>query len=91
MATAEKRTVRLSTKGQLILPKPIRQRRRWQAGTRLQVEDRPEGVLLTSAPVFAKTRSKEVFASLKTSGRPKTLEEMEAGILAEARRRNARD
>jgi AbrB family looped-hinge helix DNA binding protein len=91
MATAEKRTVRLSTKGQLILPKAVRQRRRWQAGTRLLVEDRPEGVLLTQAPVFGKTRPQDVFGSLKTSGPPKTVEEMDAGVLAEARRRNAGD
>ncbi|MFN0192092.1 MAG: AbrB/MazE/SpoVT family DNA-binding domain-containing protein [Aestuariivirga sp.] len=91
MATAEKRTVRLSTKGQLILPKPIRQRRRWQAGTRLVVEDRPDGVLLTAAPAFAKTRSKDVFGSVKASGPPKTIEEMDAGVLAEAKRRHAGD
>jgi AbrB family looped-hinge helix DNA binding protein len=91
MAAAEKRTVRLSTKGQLILPKAVRQRRRWQAGTRLVVEDRADGVLLTAAPVFAKTRSKDVFGSVKTSGPPKTIEEMDAGILAEAKRRHAGD
>jgi AbrB family looped-hinge helix DNA binding protein len=91
MATAEKRTVRLSTKGQLILPKAVRQRRRWQAGTRLLVEDRPEGVLITPAPVFAPTRPRDVYGSLKVSGPPKTIEEMDAGILAEAKRRHVRD
>jgi uncharacterized protein (DUF433 family) len=43
------------------------------------------------APIFKPTRSDEVFGSLKFSGRAKTLEEMDAGVLAEARRRHARD
>jgi AbrB family looped-hinge helix DNA binding protein len=91
MTSAQKLTVRLSTKGQMILPKAIRQRRDWHAGTRLIVEDTADGVLLTSAPIFEPTRSDEVFGSLKVSGPPKTLEEMDAGVLTEARRRHARD
>ncbi len=91
MTSAQKLTVRLSTKGQVILPKSIRQRRHWDAGTRLVVEDTADGVLLTSAPIFEPTRSDEVFGSLKVSGPPRTLEEMDAGVLAEARRRYARD
>jgi AbrB family looped-hinge helix DNA binding protein len=84
-------TVTLSTKGQLILPKSIRQQRRWEAGTRLIVEETAEGVLLKSAPIFEPACPDDVFGSLKVSGPPKTLEEMDAGIVAEARRRHARD
>ena len=91
MASAERLTVTLSTKGQVILPKSIRQRRRWDVGTRLVVDDTPEGVLLRAAPTFKPTRSKDVFGSLKSAGPPKTLEDMDAGIVAEARRRYARD
>jgi AbrB family looped-hinge helix DNA binding protein len=91
MASAEKLTITLSTKGQVILPKSIRQRRRWDVGTRLIVEDTPEGVLLRAAPIFKLTRSEDVFGSLKVTGPPKTLDEMNAGVAAEARRRNARD
>jgi len=84
-------TVTLSTKGQLILPKSIRQQRRWEAGTRLIVEETAEGVLLKPAPIFDPASPDDVFGTLKVSGPPKTLEEMDAGILAEARRRHARD
>jgi AbrB family looped-hinge helix DNA binding protein len=91
MASAQKLTVRLSTKGQLILPKSIRQRLRWSAGTRLVVEDTAEGVVLKAAPIFDSASPEEVFGSLKVSGPPKTLQEMDAGVLAEARRRHARD
>jgi AbrB family looped-hinge helix DNA binding protein len=91
MATAETTTVRLSTKGQLILPKPIRQRRQWEAGTRLVVEDRPDGVLLRAAPAFEPTRPQDVFGSLPITGPARTIEDMDAAVLAEAKRRHAGD
>ena len=78
----------VSTKGQVILPKAIRQALRWEAGTRLVVESTSDGVLLKPAPVFDETRSEDVFGRLRFDGAPKSLEEMEAGVLAEARRRH---
>lgn len=91
MATSNKLITTVSTKGQVILPSAIRKRKDWGAGTRLQVEDTPDGVLLKLAPAFAPTRPEDVFGILPHTGRPKTLEEMDAGVLAEARRRHARD
>ena len=64
--------------------------RRWEAGTRLVVENTSEGVLLKRAPVFPETKPAEVFASLPYRGAPKSLEDMEAGIVVEAKRRHAR-
>jgi AbrB family looped-hinge helix DNA binding protein len=90
MASAEGATTTVSTKGQVILPKAIRERRRWRAGTRLVVEDTPDGVLLKPAPFFAPTRPEDVFGMLKYSGPPKTIEEMDAAIEAEVKRRHAR-
>ena len=84
-------TTVVSTKGQVILPKAIRQSRRWDAGTRLVVEDTPEGVLLKQAPLFPETRPEDVCGMLAYKGPPKTLEEMDAGVLEEAHRRYARD
>jgi AbrB family looped-hinge helix DNA binding protein len=91
MTGAAPLTTRVSTKGQIILPKAIRQHRRWEPGTRLIVEDTPDGVLLKPAPLFAPTRPEDVFGSLASKGPPKTLDEMDASILAEAQRRHARD
>lgn len=91
MATAKKLTTIVSTKGQVILPSAIRQRREWRAGTRLTVEETAEGVLLKSAPAFAETRPDDVFGVLPHKGKPKSLDAMDAGVLAEARRRHARD
>lgn len=90
MAIADKAATRVSTKGQVILPKAIRQRRHWGPGTRLVVEDTPDGVLLKAAPVFAPTRTEDVAGMLAYDGPAKTLEEMEAGIAAEVKRRHAR-
>jgi AbrB family looped-hinge helix DNA binding protein len=90
MKSAEKTTTVVSTKGQVILPKAVRQRQHWQAGTRLVVEETPEGVLLKAAPLFPETKPEDVFGSLAYSGKPKTVEEMNAGIVAEIKRRHAR-
>jgi len=83
-------TTTVSTKGQVILPKAVRERRDWNAGTRLLVEDTADGVLLKRAPAFAPTRSEEVFGMLPRREAPKSVEEMDAAVLLEARRR-ARD
>ncbi len=91
MANARKLTTTVSTKGQVILPSIIRKRREWRTGTRLVVEETPEGVLLKPAPSFAAKRPDEVYASLPFKGKPKTVEQMNAGVLAEARQRHARD
>jgi AbrB family looped-hinge helix DNA binding protein len=91
MTKAERLMTVVSTKGQVILPKSIRQHRHWAAGTQLVVEETPEGVLLKAAPVFAPTRPDDVYGSLPYQGPPKTLEDMEASIVAEAKRRHASD
>jgi len=89
MSSAENVTITVSTKGQVILPSAIRRRREWGAGTRLVVEETAEGILLKPAPAFAQTRPGDVFGSLPYEGKPKTIGEMDEGVLAEARRRHA--
>ena len=90
MTAVEKLSTTVSTKGQVILPKAIRIRRRWEAGTKLIVEDTPQGVLLKPAPLFKPTRPEDVFGMLKYKGPPRTIEEMDASIVAEVKRRHAR-
>lgn len=51
----------------------------------MSVEEFPEGVVPKPAPAFPATRPPEVFGSLPWRGEPRTLKEMEAGVLAEAR------
>jgi AbrB family looped-hinge helix DNA binding protein len=90
MAVVETLTTTVSTKGQVILPKAIRQRKHWEPGTRLVVEDTPDGVLLKAAPVFAPTQPEDVAGMLAHRGPQKTPEEMDAAIAAEVTRRRAR-
>ena len=84
-------TTTVSTNGQIVLPRPIRQTRQWRPGTKLTVENTPEGVLLKAAPVLEETSIAEVFGMLSWVAKSKSLEEMEAGILAEAARQHEGD
>ncbi|RXT40181.1 AbrB/MazE/SpoVT family DNA-binding domain-containing protein [Bradyrhizobium betae] len=87
---ADKLTTTVSTKGQVVLPKAIREEHRWLAGTRLTIENTPDGVLLKLSSPFPATKPADVFASLPYRGKPKSVADMEASIAAEARRRHAR-
>ena len=74
-----------------MLPKAVRERLGWGVGTRLSVEHTADGVLLKPlAALFVPTRPEDVFGCLSVGGEPKTLEQMDAGIAEEARRRHAR-
>lgn len=81
-----KAVTRLSTKGQVIVPKDIRDRRKWTSGMRLIVEETPEGVLLRPDRLFPPTTIEQVAGSLRSLvKRPLTLEEMDEAITVEAR------
>ena len=73
----------VSTKGQVILPKAIRDQLHWNAGTRLVVEHTAEGVLLKPlTTVFAPTRPEDVFGCLPYKGTPKSVEQMDVKTTA---------
>jgi len=81
---------KISTKGQVVLPKAIREKRRWKAGTRLTVEERPDGVLLKPVERKKKLTIDDWAAILKYKGPTHTIEEMNAAIEREVQRRHAR-
>ncbi|WP_341632715.1 AbrB/MazE/SpoVT family DNA-binding domain-containing protein [Sphingomonas agri] len=87
MPSSERLTTVLSTKGQVILPKVIRDRRHWDSGTRLVVEDTDDGVLLKRAPLFEPTSITKVAGMLAYPGKAKSIEEMDAAVAREAKRR----
>lgn len=91
MTASDPVTTTVSTKGQVILPKAVRERRNWGAGTRLVVEETPEGVMLRAAPDFPPTTATAVFGMLRVCGPAKTPDEMDAAVLAEAAARHGRD
>jgi AbrB family looped-hinge helix DNA binding protein len=81
---------RISTKGQVVLPKAIREKRRWKAGTLLTVEDRPEGLLLKPVEKKKKFTIDDWAGIVKYKGPPLAVEDMNAAIDKEFRRRYAR-
>jgi AbrB family looped-hinge helix DNA binding protein len=91
VAALDKPMTIVSTKGQVILPKAISQNRNWPAGTRLIVVETTDGILLKAAPVFPPAWPEDVFASLPYQGTPKSVEEMNAAIAGEMKRRHAGD
>jgi AbrB family looped-hinge helix DNA binding protein len=78
-------TTKLSSKGQVIIPKEIRSRHHWEAGQELQAIDTDDGILLRPASPFPETTMKDVVACLSYSGKAKTLDEMEEAIKKGAR------
>jgi AbrB family looped-hinge helix DNA binding protein len=83
-------TTRLSTKGQIILPKAIREAHDWGPGTEFRIEETSDGVFLRPAEPLPKTSLEDVAGCLAGRGKPKTLAQMRKGVRREIRRRHAR-
>ena len=75
---------RLSSKGQVISPQSIRRTWQWESGQKFIIEETDKGILLRPVKpvVFAKTTLQQAAGCLQSAytGKPKTLEEMEAAI-----------
>lgn len=57
-------TTRLSTKGQIIIPKPLRDALRWRPGQELEVIETQEGLLLRAKAPFKPARLEDVAGML---------------------------
>lgn len=76
----EMQTTRLSSKGQVIIPKPLRIRYNLNSGQKLSVIDTGDGILLRPSRPFKKTDLEHVAGILKYTGKPVSIEEMNAAI-----------
>ena len=83
-------TTRLSTKGQIILPKNIRDSRAWVPGTEFTVEESGDGILLRPASRFPPVDLDQVAGCLRFEGKVKTPAEMRDAIGREVMRRHGR-
>ncbi|HEY3823119.1 MAG TPA: AbrB/MazE/SpoVT family DNA-binding domain-containing protein [Bryobacteraceae bacterium] len=83
-------TTRLSTKGQIVLPKTLRSSHSWGPGTRFTVEETGDGILLRPAEPLPRTELDDVVGCLRYKRRPKTLAQMDAAIAREVSRRHDR-
>jgi AbrB family looped-hinge helix DNA binding protein len=83
-------TTKLSSKGQVVLPKSVRDEHGWPPGTEFEVESTADGVRLRAKAPFPRTELGQVFGSAAYAGPVKTLEEMNDGVRAAVARRYRR-
>lgn len=70
----------LSSKGQIIIPKPLRDAHHWKPGQKLTIIESGDGILLKPVEPFPETTLAEVAGCLPYKGKAKTLAEMEEAI-----------
>lgn len=78
---------RLSTKGQIVLPKALRTAHRWNAGTEFIIQERDEGILLKPQAVRAARTWESLIGCVPYTGPRKSVKEMDQAVAAEARSR----
>lgn len=78
---------RLSSKGQIIIPKAVRDSHGWGPGTAFEIEDTGDTLILRPVKLFPTTTIDDAFGCLRWDGPPKTIEEMDQSVVREARRR----
>ena len=81
-------TTRLSTKGQIILPKEIRMSRDWAPGMEFTVEEKGDGVLLRPVGRFPATDLAAVAGCLRPKRKAVTPAQMRAARKREVIRRH---
>lgn len=84
------RRIRVSSKGQVVLPSAIRRSKGWTTGEELVVEETPDAVILRRASPFKPTRPEDVAGSLKYDGPPISIEDMHKGVDEMFREQHAR-
>lgn len=84
------RQIRMSSKGQIVVPREVREKRGWRDGTTLEVVDTPRGVILRSASAPEASSVDALVGCIPYRGPKHTVAEMDRAVLAEARRRGAR-
>jgi AbrB family looped-hinge helix DNA binding protein len=73
---------RVSSKGQVVIPKAMRDALRWSEGTDVELERKPGGIFMKAASLRLPTPSElaRVAGCLKYNGPPKTIEEMDRAV-----------
>ena len=69
-------TTKLSSKGQIVIPKNVRQRNNWREGQEFDVIERAEGVLLRPRAEFPASRVEDVGLSLRYGGKKVPIEQL---------------
>ena len=74
--------LKLSSKGQLVIPATVRTAHHWEPGDEFLLEEVPEGLLLKPRKPFPVSRLDDVVGCLPYAGAAKTIEEMDQAIAA---------
>lgn len=82
---------KLSSKGQVVLPKSIRVSHHWDTGVEFIVEDTDEGILLRPRQAFKATSWEKVVGCLKHHGAAKSDDDMEKAIQKGIKERHDRN
>lgn len=80
-------TTSLSTKGQVVIPKDVREQHAWEPGTVFELVDQDGGVFLRPVKSLPETSLDELIGCTDYKGPPVSDEEMDAAIRREARSR----
>lgn len=80
-------TTKLSSKGQVIIPKSLRSKHHWEVGLELMVVETGEGLLLKPQAPFAPTELSEVVGMFKGKVPARTGEEIAAALAQDIRRK----
>jgi len=80
-------TTTLSGKGQIVIPKSLRESRRWQPGTRFVVEEITSGILLKPSRTFPLTSLEDGLGCTGYQGPVINVKDMEKAIQGDIRRR----
>jgi AbrB family looped-hinge helix DNA binding protein len=81
-------TSKLSSKGQVVIPKSLRSAHHWEAGQELVVVDVGDGILFKSKSPFKETSISEVASCLKFAGKARSLDDMDSAIRAGVKNRH---
>ncbi|MDZ4842326.1 MAG: AbrB/MazE/SpoVT family DNA-binding domain-containing protein [Hyphomicrobium aestuarii] len=73
-------TTKLSSKGQIVIPKAAREAAGWKAGDELVVEPQTGGLLIRRKSPFRQTTMDEVVGCANYTGPRRTIEDMDAAI-----------
>jgi AbrB family looped-hinge helix DNA binding protein len=80
-------TTILSTKGQVVIPRDVRRRHGWRRGTKIQVEDRGDCVILRPQEDVPATTLEDLVGCTGYRGPRRSLEDMNDAIARASRRK----
>jgi len=84
-------TTTLSSKGQIIIPKALRDSHHWRPGTKFFIEETANGLVLKPAGCFPATDLEDGLGCAGYTGPAKSVEEMREGVDEALRREWRKD